>query len=111
MKRVLLGLTLVVAVALCASAAVVSFEGDRAAKLAAALKGLKFSVSDAVLAAEKETSGKAVGAEIEVEKGKAIVEVLVLKEEDVQGVKTSKLLEVEVDGESNKIIEVERRGR
>ena len=74
----------------------------RATKIAQVLEGKTFSVSAAVQAAENMTSGKAIAAEIEIERGKAVVEVIILK-----GGPEPQLLEVEVDGGTNKIIEVE----
>jgi hypothetical protein len=81
--------------------------GARAEKLAKSLHGLTWSVGDAIRAAEAKTGGKAVGSEVEAEKGKAVVEVLILKEGDPQKGTAPQLLEVEVDGSDNSILEIE----
>jgi hypothetical protein len=76
--------------------------GARTAKLAKALEGKAFSLAAAVQAAERETAGRAIGSKVEIEKGKAIVEVRILKSGE-----QPKLLEVEVDGETNRILGIE----
>ena len=51
-------------------------------------------------AAERETGGRAIGSKVDVEKGKAIVEVLILKVTD-----KPRLLEVNVNGETHRILD------
>ena len=62
----------------------------------------KISLVDAIQKAQKETGGQAIGAEVELEGGKVIMDVLIL----TKGEKP-KILEVEVNGETGAIIETE----
>ena len=99
-----LGLWLLIACAVPQLTASGSGEGrDWAATLAGQIDGKAFSLVDAIRAAEAETAGKALAAEVEVEDGRAVVEVLVLTKEPTG----ARLLEVEVDGASNRVLEVE----
>jgi uncharacterized membrane protein YkoI len=52
--------------------------------------------------AERETGGRAICSDVEIEDGKAVVEVIV----PVTGDQPS-LFEVEIDGETNEVLEVE----
>ncbi|MFG0320661.1 MAG: PepSY domain-containing protein [Planctomycetota bacterium JB042] len=82
--------------------AVSTAAGPKAARAAKLLAGKTFSIPKAIEAAERRTGGRAIEAEIEIEDGKVVVEIEVLVTEgDV------KLLEVEVDGETNEILEIE----
>ena len=75
---------------------------DAAVRVLQVIQNKSFSVSAAAATAEKETGGRAVRCEVEVEDGRAVVEVLVAVEKPVP-----QLLEVEVDGASNRILEIE----
>ena len=76
--------------------------GPKAARAAKAIAGQTFSIVAAVQAAERHTGGVALEAEVEIENGKAVVEVEILK-----GGAVPQLLEVEIDGATNEILEVE----
>ena len=66
------------------------------------LEQAKITLVEAIQKAEKKTEGKAVAAEMEMEGGKLIMEVVVFKGGESPG-----LLEVEVSGETGEILEIE----
>ena len=74
----------------------------RAERIAEALKNVKITLDDAVKAATAQVQGTAIKAELEVEPDEVAFEVVIL----VAGDKP-KLVEVEVDPVSGKILEVE----
>ena len=78
-------------------------EGDCAEKIAKAIFGKPFSLSAAIEAAEKKTGGKALRALVDPEDETAIVEVVLLVGNDEEW----ELLEADVDGKTNKVLEVE----
>jgi len=78
-------------------------EGDCAAKIAKAIFGKPYSLSAAIEAAEKHTGGKALRALVDPEDKTAIVEVVLLVATDDEW----ELLEADVDGKTNKVLEVE----
>jgi len=102
MKKLIL-VTIIMLAGCMTAIAISKNDGSKAARIASEIRGKSFSVSDAVQAAEQKTGGQAVACEIEVEDGRAVVEVLILKN---QGGPV--LYEVEVDGESNGILEIEQ---
>lgn len=66
------------------------------------LQRVQLSLADAIQTAESETGGRAIGAGMEMEGGKIIMEVWVFK-----GGASPRLLEVEIDGETGEVLEVE----
>lgn len=78
-------------------------ESEHAARIAAALQGKTFSLVDAIRAAQAAAGGTPIESEVEVEEGRARVEVVLL-----QPGPHPELVEVEIDGATNKVLEIER---
>ncbi|MCI0651091.1 MAG: PepSY domain-containing protein [Planctomycetes bacterium] len=75
---------------------------QKAAEISKAMRGTTYSMSDAIKEAEKATGGKSIACMVEFENGGAVIEVTILKDGDAP-----KLLEAEIDGKTNKVLEVE----
>lgn len=99
-KRPLIVLVVVFVFAALTISAIV--RSDRAKEWKKVLDAAKISLVDGIKKAEKETGGKAVGAEMEMEGGKVTMDVIILK-----GGEKPELLEVEVSGETGAILETE----